>query len=110
MTSRVFAAKIISKMKPGESYTVPWQELMTIEIDSRIAYPIDNVYNFPIQDWILEHIIGSAYEFGYYEDVVYDRIIFFRLKEPLNDGRLAYVSPDRRDRYNKNMHGIYELK
>jgi hypothetical protein len=70
---------------------------------------LDNTYGFPLQDYVLEHIVGSSYEFGYTEDPMTGDVTYFRLKEPLNDGRLSYVSPDRRHLFRKSIDGTYEL-
>ncbi len=67
---------------------------------------------FTAADWILEQIIGSAYEFmARYDDKSGD-VIFDRLAEPLaaEDGSLTYVSPDRRHFYDRDIRGIYHLK
>lgn len=62
-------------------------------------------------DWILENIVGSAWEFI---DRVEDKsgdVIFDRLENQLpDDGSRTYVSPDRRYLYDRDIRGIYQLK
>lgn len=52
-------------------------------------------------DLVLENIVGSAYEYGYFEppDLPGRDITFYRLERPLKDGRRTYVSPDRREHF-----------
>lgn len=54
---------------------------------------------------VLESIVGSAYEFWYWEDQMSGNVTFGRLEKPLDDGRRTFVSPDRRDFYRRD--GIY---
>lgn len=62
------------------------------------------------EDTLLESIAGSGYEFGYSIPPDKDGVQFYRLKEPLNDGRRSYVSPDRRHRYTKGVDGLWHPK
>ena len=107
MTKTIFGSRDIARqiqaMKPGQCVRVS-QGTMRLLSD-----PImENHYRFPIKDWILEHIVGASFEFGYHEDLATGDINYFRLPQPLTDGRRSYVSPDRRDRFRKRFDGIYE--
>lgn len=104
MTTRELAA-IISQIPPSTSYKMSYRFMRDIEIGV-----MENNYNFPKPDWVLEHIMGAAYEFGYFEDIISGNIEFFRLKEPLTGNRRTYVSPDHRHAYQKTITGIYEPK
>lgn len=67
---------------------------------------------FTAADRILENIVGSAYEWCYFQHG-YSRheIIFHRLKERITEpGVFSYVSPDRKDYYDLLPGGLYRLK
>lgn len=89
--------KTVQDLKPGERINVCPREIST---DRSIRPPFDyRGGRFTLYDNILESIAGSAYEFGYEINPVTRAVTFFRLEKPLDDGRLSYVSPDRRHFY-----------
>lgn len=96
-------AQTIQAMQPGQCLRVSADTLKTLEVAL-----MENRYNFPMKDWVLENIIGSSYEFGYTEYLPTMDVTYFRLPKPLQDGTRSYVSPDRRDKYRKRFDGIYE--
>jgi hypothetical protein len=102
MNTRDLAA-MIQKMKPGQCCRVSRDTFRTLE-----GGLMENNYDFPLKDWVLEHIIGSSYEYGYNEDLATGDVNYFRLLEPLTDGRRSYVSPDRLTFYRKRFDGTYE--
>ncbi len=55
----------------------------------------------------MEDIVGSSYNFRFWEDEYNETVTFERLKEPLRDGARSYVSPDREDMFVKGMDGLY---
>lgn len=96
---------VLRRMQPGQEFCFPAYCFRLVEYGFR-----ENIYRFDPRDWILEGIVGSAYEYGYREDLFNGDTIYFRLAEPLTDGRRTYVSPDRRDRFDKDFRGFYSLK
>src|SRR5687768_2560380 len=80
-------AATVSRLKPG----------MRILIDRAILN--DAVYPLPgwtPAEWVMEQILGAAYEFRHWVDPQSGNVFFERLEAPLKDGRRTYVSPDRR--------------
>jgi hypothetical protein len=61
-------------------------------------------------DWVLEGIVGSAYEFWYYRDHRTGNFIFRRRSHPVEGEFRTYVSADRRDRFDKLPSGLYRVK
>ncbi len=83
--------KLVASIPPGESLEVDRQEL------GEIPCLEHNGALFTPPDRILENIVGSAYEFSYWEDPVKRTVTFRRLATPVPiDAELTYVSPDRR--------------
>jgi hypothetical protein len=56
---------------------------------------------------VMEHIVGSAYEFRFWTEPESGNVVFERLREPLKDGSRTYVSPDRREHYRLGNDGRY---
>lgn len=56
---------------------------------------------------VMENIVGSAYEFRFFEDIQSGDVVFVRLREPLKDGSRTYVSPDRREHFKLGSDGRY---
>lgn len=93
----------VRRLKPG------WRILLDLR-SVRLAGFAHNDADFTVADRILENIVGSAYEFRYYEDYPSCGTVFERLMKPREDGLLSYVSPDRRDFYDKQPNGLYRRK
>jgi len=91
----------IRQLKPGEQCKVDRLELR------QIAPPINIGATWEPPDRVMENIIGSAYEFQYWEDRKNGTVYFRRLREPLTDGRRSYVSPDRRDYFVMGPDGLW---
>ena len=89
--------KLVADLKPGEQIDIDEGEM---DLDRTIRPPFrHNGAFWTLADNVLEGIVGSAYEYGYFRRPQ-DRVVtFFRLKEPLTDGSLSYVSPDRRQHF-----------
>ncbi len=106
MTTRDIAA-LVAQIPPGSHYRL---DIRTLQIAARMTGRLlENTYGFPLPDCVLEHIVGSGYEFGYTEDLLTGDIDYFRLATPLTDGRRTYVSPDQRWAFKpKTFDGIYE--
>ena len=96
-------AAMIQQMKPGQCCRVSMDTFRTLDVGM-----MENSHDFPLKDWVLENIIGSSYEYGYNEDLATGDINYFRLSEPLTNGRRSYVSPDRLSFYRRRPDGIYE--
>lgn len=72
----------IEKLKPGEALTVGHMD-----------------DNWSQVDRIMENVIGSSYIIRVIRNYATRDVTFERLTYPLDDGRLTYVSPDRRHFY-----------
>ena len=93
----------IQLLKPGESLEISNAELKECQL-------ISSLHEFSTADWLLESIIGSAYEFSYKVNEQKQSTTFSRLKAPLdgNSGLRSYVSPDRLSFYKRRVDGLYE--
>ena len=68
-------------------------------------------HGFSEADWVLEQLPGSAYSIIANEDAKTGDVLFTRVSVGLpDDGSRTYVSPDRRDFYERDLRGIYHLK
>ena len=65
-----------------------------------------------VPDWILEGIMGAAYEYSWRRDEVTGNIIFRRREMPFTteQGLRTYVAPDRMHYVTKRHDGVYELR
>jgi hypothetical protein len=83
----------VTKLKPGQAIKFNGREL-----DAEVPRFYHNDSTFTSADRVLENIIGASYEYYYEENLMSPGrdVTFYRLKEPLRDGRRCYVSPDRR--------------
>lgn len=95
----------ISAIKPGQWYTVNCSELARIAPAMQLAGPFGPTWT-PAER-IMENIVGSAYEFRFWEDHATGNITFERLKQPLRYGLRSYVSPDRSHFYTRQPDGLY---
>lgn len=95
-------AKQLQEMRPGQCLRLSASVLKDLSHGM-----FENPYGFDKRDFVLEHIVGSSYEYGWREDHGTGDTIYFRLKKPLSNGERSYVSPDRRDRYERGFDGIY---
>ncbi len=96
---------VIRKLKPGES----------ILVDEKMLRNYNSEYNgviFKGEDWVLEDIIGSGYEYQYFQEHHWKRgITFHRLKEPIREEEIrSYVSPDRRHLFEQLPNGLWKIK
>ncbi len=96
-SEEVSALKEIGALRPGQEITVCCRVLE--DLYSPMHH---NGATFTPADRVLENIVGSSCEYGYCNNLHDRTVTFFRLSEPLRDGRLSYVSPDRREYYNRN--------
>jgi hypothetical protein len=88
-----FVKKHITRLRPGQRIDIAGSVLRDIPTMHH------NGYAFTPPDRVLENIVGSSYEYRYHFNMKGDIVTFERLEAPLSGGRRAYVSPDRRDRY-----------
>lgn len=93
--------EFVSHLRPGE-----WCQVHPREFDFD-GGPLDG---FKPWDRVLENIVGSAYEFSCEENFETRMIEFHRLEKPLagDDGVQSYVSPDRREYYDRLIGGLYK--
>src|SRR5258708_2779873 len=95
-------ARLIAELKPGQQTRISRFLMRDIE-------PIASLYDqWSSADSIMENIVGSAYEFRYWEDLMSGDTVFERLRKPLDDNLRTYVSPDRRHLFTKRPDGFYE--
>ena len=104
MTAREMAQRISATVGPGQELRVTQRELQRIG-ESSLLGPLIGEGN--TADRVLENIIGSSYEYGYREDLLTRDVVFYRLNRPLEDGRRTYVSPDRREYFERGPDGTY---
>ena len=90
-------AVVVSRLSPGMRLTVNHGVLQDLQ-----APP-----GWTTAAWILESIIGSAYEYSYTEDVWTGSITFERLPHPLTDGRIASISADRQHLMEQDADGYW---
>lgn len=95
----------IQMMKPGHWYTLDRDTLNYVAPAMHLKGPLGPIWK-PVER-IMESIIGSAYEFRFWEDLSTGRTTFERLKQPLRDGRRTYVSPDRVELFTRTPDGFY---
>lgn len=99
-------ARVISALAPGQCYSIDRGELNLAAHSARLAGQMGPVWS-PAER-IMEAIVGSAYEFRFWEDHAAKTVVFERLQQPLDDGRRSYVSPDRVDLFARTPDGFYK--
>ena len=92
-------AQIVSLLKPGQAMRVSRYVLLDVACIPGWTPP----------ESVMENIIGSAYEYTFYEDPQTGGIVFHRLREPLKNNLRTYVSPDRLCYFKKRSDGFYEV-
>ncbi len=55
-----------------------------------------------VEELVLEQIIGSSFEIWHETDPITGNVTFGRLQKPLDDGRRASISADRKHHFKKN--------
>lgn len=94
------AVNAVRSLKPGERIDINLRLVKQRSLDSE----------FTTADWIMENIVGSAYEFCYFQNYHDRTTAFERLPKPLDGDELTYVSPDRRDFFDHGADGFYRRK
>ena len=96
-------ARKVERLEPGKWIVVSWalDDLPEIQHNGAMFTPADRV---------LENIVGSAYEFSYWQDPENGSVVFHRRSEPVKGALRTYVSPDRRDFYDVQVDGLYVRK
>lgn len=92
--------RILRDMRPGQC----------LEISMRELYDVPAPPGWNPAEWLLEGIVGSAYEYKLEEMPWSQRVRYTRLEKPLDGDLMAYVSPDRRDYYERTMDGFWRWK
>jgi hypothetical protein len=94
------AVHAVRSLKPGQR----------IDIDLRHVRRNTLADDFTTADWIMENIVGSAYEFSYWYNYRNRTTTFERLPKPLEGDEQTYVSPDRRHWFDVGADGLYRRK
>ncbi len=96
-----YLRQMVSSLRPGDRAEF-----------SRDLLMIDCPPPWKPADWILEGIIGAAYEFSYYRNTETGNIVFRRWQEPLQpeSGVRHYVSADRREYFVEYRPGYWVHK
>ena len=81
----------------------------SLQPGQRINFEKKYIEGDEIADRIMENIMGASYEFFYTKDLR-GEYVFGRLKEPLNDGLMSFVSEDRRHLFSKLPNGLWSFK
>lgn len=97
MSSFEWLVEQVSRIPKGAYFTITRREL-TLALDPGYSSSTSKYRDFHAADWILENIMGSAYEYGYTLCPNGD-VSFWREAVPLNDGRRTYVSPDQKKHF-----------
>ncbi|AHF94594.1 hypothetical protein OPIT5_29375 [Opitutaceae bacterium TAV5] len=95
----------IAGIEPGQWFTVDRHELERIAPAMSLLGSLGPTWS-PAER-IMENIVGSAYNFRFWEDPATARITFEHLKHPLRDGLRSYVSPDRAGLFTRTPDGFY---
>jgi hypothetical protein len=95
-------AEEISAIKPGSTIAVTYEA-----IDFLVDRP---PVGYSPSDWLMELIVGSAYEFMLWHDESMRLYRFSRLTEPLPFGTRTYVSPDRRGDFQLGPDKLWRLR
>lgn len=100
-TQLTYLREAVQQMKPGDRCEFSRDLLM---------FPVPPPWT--PADWILEGIVGSAYEFSHYKKIETGNVIFRRWQEPLppESGLRHYVSADKRDFFEECRPGLFQLK
>lgn len=100
------AVNAVQSLRPGMSIEFTRRELKDIGPAFPTVFP-----EFTPEDWILENIVGSAYEFSYRLHLERDSVKFSRRATPLpsNSTRKTYVSPDKRHLYQLDSEWLWEF-
>ena len=98
--ARNVASAITAKLKPGQQIRIAKATLM------QVWHPVD----WTAAEWVMESIVGAAYEYEMIDDPATGDVTFRRLAEPLKDGSRTYVSPDRRDGFERGKDGYWRPK
>lgn len=111
-----WATNIIRRLQPGQCLTFDNNNLMFPPDGTRDGRSDFRGYTtltgLKMADMMLDNIIGSAFEYGYYESLERPHTVFYRLPKPLPSDSTSrtYVSPDRRHLYRYNLASkLYEL-
>src|SRR5262245_26354129 len=93
-----FIRNKVAGLRPGQRIT--FTALVMLEAEPRGLFSLLREIGRPA-DRVLDNIIGSAYEYGYFDNPEDRSTTFYRLPQPLpSDGpSRTYVSPDRRHHY-----------
>jgi hypothetical protein len=95
----------IKAMHPGQWLTVSPHVLRELYPPMQMMWPLGPTWSSP--ERVMEKVIGSAYEYRFWESRETGDVTFERLRAPLKDGRRTYVSPDRRDRFTCTPDGFF---
>lgn len=104
MFSKDYIVSEVKRLLPGQSYSFSMKLMDVYEEDY-------NGVKWRAGDLVLEKIVGSAYEYSYWEDCSNGHLVFERRFKPLELGQgRTYVSPDQRDRFVLGVDKIWRYK
>lgn len=92
----------VQALKPGERLSLPDIELQLLR-----DVPQGLFETRPMHERVLESVVGSSFEYGVELDLWGHTVSFYRLAEPLTDGRRTFVEADRRDWFVPGPDGFY---
>jgi len=98
-----FLVDTVKRLKPGEEIIID-RELL---VDLNVAPS-----PWSIEDWVLESIPGSAYEYSHSKEPMSGNVVFRRRKDPLSDNSncRTYVSADRRHLFTQIHNGVWRFE
>lgn len=99
-------AQLVTNLKPGFAITIAREELKTIR-HMQLVGPFGPDWN--AVDQIMEKVVGSSYTIRTHENHMTGAVTFERLRQPSADRR-TYVSPDRRELFEREFDGFYRPK
>ncbi len=98
-------AREISRIPPGDCYCVDEFDRIGLTGGGSIFKPRS------VPEAIMENIVGSSYEFVFWEDPMTQKLVFRRLRTPIPESaRLrTFVSADRRQHFTQRPDGLWDL-
>jgi hypothetical protein len=80
-----------------------------IDFDDEVLGEIATVPGYTAAEWILESIVGAAYEWSIRVDEFNRKTTFIHHAKPVGDSLRTYVSPDRRHLFRQRPDGLFEV-
>lgn len=93
----------IEKLPPGKGIT-----FSKFIIDCLITPWDGTLLTAPVEDRIMERIIGSSFSIRYMRDPMTGNLYFYRMEKELNNGLRTFVSQDRQHLFKRREDGLWE--